>query len=512
MITTTNSIKTIGTNHIQIKVECEISAGNGIHLVGLAGAAVKESLLRTVRALEANGYILSRKKITINLAPADLCKSGSAYDLPIALAVIAASGQAELPELNKWLIVGELGFDGRIRPANGCVQAAQLLKESEELKGCIIPTANVDEVAPLLETDAPVYGAGTLVEAIAIVKDASVFPTAGERDTAITKSEQPGVTLHWNRTGISPVARRAIELAAAGGHPVLLIGAPGSEKSTTAKALSELLPPMTPDEALEVAKVYSVSGRTASRYLDGFRIRPFRAPHASISIAALLGGGTRDSVEPGEVSLAHNGVLFLDEFAEMPKSVIEALRRPVEDKKVVISRLKSKVEYPADFLLAVATNPCPCGYYGEDDRCRCTENQRRLYLSRLSSPIADKLTIQIWMHPEKPGTESPQPEDINIVRERVRKARKIQRKRYEGKPYSLNDEVPASDLDAYCPLDEGCRQLMESLINRLGLSARAYTKILRIARTIADIDGSDTILTQHLAEAASYRFLERRNS
>ena len=307
-------------------------------------------------------------------------------------------------------------------------------------------------------------------------------------------------------------AKRGVEIACAGQHNVLLIGAPGSGKSSIAKALAGILPPMSLEESAITSKVYSVAGRSSGGV--GFiRTRPFRSPHISASKAAMLGGGSGDNILPGEVSLATNGVLFLDEFCEAPKSTLEALRGPLEDRCVTISRLKAKVEYPASFMLVAASNPCPCGYYGEGERCSCTMGQRMTYFSKLSGPIMDRIDIQLWMHPVETSAliRGGKAEASEAIATRVLKAREIQRRRFEGSGIFCNAEMNSKQLEKFCPLDEDCKDLLENIINRLGLSARAYTRIVKIARTIADLAATEQIQPVHLSEAALYRFLDRRN-
>jgi len=386
MLISVHGAKCIGIQAIPVTVEVEITLGIGIHLCGLADAAVKESLLRTVTALQAKGFHIPGKKIVINLAPADMHKQGSGYDLPIALGVIAASGQRDLPGLEKYLIMGELGLDGSVRSVSGALPMAELAIESGK-KGCILPEAAALEAADL--SSALIFGVRTLDDVLRILEE----------------REDPSDLLAWNlpesRTAgeaAAPAeegymdfadiigqegAKRGVEIAAAGGHNLIFLGAPGSGKSSMAKALAGILPPMSREEALLTSKIYSVAGRSAGRR-GLMRTRPFRAPHISASKPAILGGGSGDNILPGEVSLATGGVLFADEFCEAPKSVLESLRGPLEDRKVTISRLKAKVEYPASFMLVAASNPCPCGYYGEGDRCTCTPGQRAGYLSRLS--------------------------------------------------------------------------------------------------------------------------------
>lgn len=495
------SSKTIGTRSVPVLIENSITPGIGIHLVGLADQQVKESLLRTVTALQSQGFHI-REKIVINLAPADLTKSGSGYDLPIALGILAESGQADLPELDRWLVLGELALDSKVRYVPGCLQAMLCAKETG-MKGCIVPEGALRELRPFSE-GINVHAVGSLREAMDVISGKGEHPTVWETPVKEEDSE-PAEPDTCECLGGNQSALRAIEIAAAGGHNILLIGAPGSGKSSLVKALHALLPPMSVEEAKDTALIYSAAGRQG---MD-IRRRPFRAPHVSCSHAAMLGGGTGDNIMPGEVSLAHNGVLYLDEVTDAPKNIMEALRAPVEDKQVTISRLKSKTIYPASFLLAVSSNPCPCGYYGEANRCTCTPGQRAAYLSRLSGPVYDHIALQALTHVPT-GTTTVSPEPFKDVKERVLKARKVQQERFEGRPYSTNDAIPVNELDTFCHLDEAGKDILERIVTGLGLSARAYTRIIRIARTIADLYGSRDILPQHIAEAASYRFLDRR--
>ena len=505
---TTNTIKLIGIDAIPVTVECQISNGIGIHLVGLADEAVKESLLRTVTALMATGYHITGKRIIINLAPADLNKSGSGYDLPIAISILAEQGDLQVSGLDQWLILGELALDGSIRSVPGSLQAAMTAVKNGYK--CIVPFADAEEVSAFVE-DAPIYAPATLAEAVKVIMDQSSLPTIAEMKFKENKATDNSV---WDSIIGQESAKRALEIAAAGGHHVLIMGVPGSGKASLAKAFAEILPPITREEALMNAAIYSASGRSYNAYYGAYR-RPYRAPHVSCSLAALLGGGSSTQILPGEVSLANNGVLILDDFCDIPKAKLDALRGPMEDKKVVISRLKGKVEFPADFQLVATSNPCPCGYYGEGDRCTCTPGQRAAYLSRISGPVCDSIAVQIWVHPvpdtviEKNAVTY---DNAATVAKRVVAAREVQKKRFENETFKVNDQMTAKDLERYANLDEDCKDLMERLINRLGLSARSYSRILKVARTIADLDGSDNIRVHHLAEAASYRFLDRMSN
>ena len=515
MLVNIHGAKCVGIEAVPITIEVDIQLGIGIHLVGLADAAVKESLLRTVTALQARGFHIPGKKIVINLAPADMHKQGSGYDIPIALGIIAASGQRPMPELEKYLIMGELGLDAGVRPVSGALPMVELAQRLG-LKGCILPEESALEAVDY--TDSLLFGVRTLDDVLRILEgeeDVSELLIWNTEAYGRAVREQPVQAFSYmdfadiiGQDG----AKRGVEIACSGGHNVLLVGAPGSGKSSLAKAMAGILPPMTREESAITSKVYSVAGRSGGR-VGLMRNRPFRAPHISASKAAMLGGGSGENILPGEVSLATNGVLFADEFCEAPKSTLEALRGPMEDRKVTISRLKAKIEYPSSFMLVAASNPCPCGYYGEGDRCTCTAGQRAGYLSKLSGPIMDRIDIQIWVHPVETSAlvRGGKAEASAVIAERVLRAREIQRKRFAGSGIFTNAEMSSKQLEAFCPLDEPCKELLEKLIDKLGLSARAYTRIIKIARTIADLAGCSDIRPEHLAEAASYRFLDRRN-
>ena len=515
MLVYIHGAKCLGIEAVPVIIEVQIQLGVGIHLVGLADAAVKESLLRTVTALQAKGFHVPGRKIVINLAPADLHKQGSGYDVPIALGIIAASGQRNLKALDKYLIMGELGLDGSVRPVSGTLPMVELALR-QGFRGCILPEESALEAVDYANVE--IYGVRTLEDVLRVLEE----------------EEDPSDLLIWNSVLYKKAleaaakprreymdfadiigqegARRGVEIACAGQHNLLLIGAPGSGKSSIAKALAGILPPMSLEESAITSKVYSVAGRSSGS-LGFIRTRPFRAPHISASKAAMLGGGSGDNILPGEVSLATNGVLFLDEFCEAPKSMLESLRGPLEDRKVTISRLKAKVEYPASFMLVAASNPCPCGYYGEADRCSCTPSQRMTYLSKLSGPIMDRIDLQLWMHPVETSAlvRGGKAEPSEAIAARVLKAREIQRARFAGTGIFCNAEMNSKQLEKYCVLDDTCKDLLENIIDRLGLSARAYTRIIKIARTIADLADAAQIQPAHLSEAALYRFLDRRN-
>lgn len=537
--------KCIGIDAVPVTVEVDIATGIGIHLVGLADAAIKESLLRTITSLQSLGFRIPGRKIVINLAPADMHKKGSGYDVPIALGIIAASGQRDLPLLKDYIVMGELGLDGSVRPVPGALPIAELASR-KGLKGCILPTKSALEAVEYEGIE--IYGMEDLADALCILageeprehllvsnilmaqtkKQMALQPNA--QDVETWPGPQSGDTSESgdkerNYMDFSEIigqegAKRGVEIAAAGNHNVILIGSPGSGKSSLAKAMAGILPKLNLEESLQTSKIYSVAGLG---YCGGglIKTRPFRSPHYSSSVAALLGGGS-DNIMPGEISLAHNGILFMDEFCETPKRVLEMLRAPMEDRKVTISRLRSKVEYPADFMLVAATNPCPCGYWGEGDRCTCTPARRMAYLSKLSGPIMDRIDVQLWVSrvDARKLVNKKKAESSATIASRVLKAREIQMKRFaqenakaespEQKIF-CNSSMNNRQIEKYCPLSAECRTLLERIIERFGLSARACSRIIKLARTIADLAECPDILPEHISEAAGYRFLDKQN-
>lgn len=517
MLININCAKCIGIDAVPVTVEVDITQGIGIHLVGMADIAVKESLLRTITALQSLGFHVPGKKIVINLAPADMHKSGGGYDVPIAIGIVAASGQVELPGLGKYLIMGELGLDGSVREVPGALPFADLASK-KGLAGCILPLGSALEATECQELS--IFGVESFNDVLKILEekedcsDLLVWNTRlynkltrlGRRASAHAPQDGMDFSEIIGQDG----AKRGAEIACAGGHNMIMVGPPGSGKSSLAKAMAGILPPMTTGEAIVTSKIYSVAGLKGSG-MGLIRKRPFRAPHYSASLPAIIGGGAGGDIRPGEVTLAENGILFIDEYGQMSKSVLEALRGPMEDRVVTISRLRSKLEFPASFMLVAASNPCPCGYYGEGNRCICTPGQRMNYLSRLSGPVMDRIDIQVWLHPVATGklVRKVKGESSAVVAERVLKARLRQKQRFAGDGIFTNAEMGNRLIEKYCVLDEPCRAVMEQLIGKMRLSARAYSRILKVARTIADLEGEDDIGPKHLREAAGYRFLDR---
>lgn len=540
MLTNIQCAKCIGIDAVPVTVEVDIATGIGIHLVGLADAAIKESLLRTITSLQSLGFRIPGRKIVINLAPADMHKKGSGYDVPIALGIISASGQRELPLLKDYIVMGELGLDGSVRPVPGALPIAELALR-KGLRGCILPTKSALEAAEYEGIE--IYGMEDLGDALCILAGEEPCEHLLVRNLMNQTKKMQMEATDGTGTDTQPGARhesgdeeksymdfseiigqegakRGVEIAAAGNHNVILIGSPGSGKSSLAKAMAGILPKLNLEESLQTSKIYSVAGLG---YSGGglIKTRPFRAPHYSASAAALIGGGS-DNIMPGEISLAHNGILFIDEFCETPKRVLEMLRAPMEDRKVTISRLRSKVEYPADFMLVAATNPCPCGYWGEGERCTCTPAKRMAYLSKLSGPIMDRIDVQLWvsMVDAKKLVNKKKAESSAAVAARVMKARDIQLKRFaeenaraesQEQMVFCNSAMNSRQIEKYCPLSAECRNLLERIIERFGLSARACSRIIKLSRTIADLAECPDILPEHISEAAGYRFLDKQN-
>lgn len=506
MISKIKSCALYGINGYLVDVEVDLSEGlPGFDLVGLPDSSIREAKERVRAAIKNSEFLFPIKRITVNLAPADIRKEGSAFDLPIAVGILSCNEPIPEEVLNKTMLVGELSLDGSVKPVNGILPMVYSASKNG-ITQCIVPYENAEEGA--IVENMEVIGVHTLKEAILHLRNETPLSKT-TIDINAVMANCVNTNLDFSDVKGQSHVKRSLEISAAGSHNVLMIGPPGSGKTMMARRLPTILPDLSFEESIEITKIYSVTGLLPNKKAL-INSRPFRAPHHTVSNTALIGGGRIP--RPGEVSLSHYGVLFLDELTEFNRNVLEVLRQPLEDREVTISRVNATLTYPASFMLVCSMNPCPCGYLGDEEKCHCQPEQVKKYLSKVSGPLLDRIDLQVEASPVKYSdlNVSEKSESSSSIKKRVLNAQRIQQERYKDEPILFNSQLSAAQIEKYCALEQAERNLLKTAFEKLNLSARAYHRILKVARTIADLDEEENIRLHHLSEAIQYRSLDRK--